>query len=274
MGADSAPAAAPADAVQPGADGLEGQGGEATSGLGLYDLADAPEELRPHIERELKKIEGNVTRKFQEAATTRERVAALEEAGIPADMPPEEVQQMVGMFQTLSDPQQFEDFWYRAGEELGFFVEGDEEGQPGIEGQPPAPASDQSVDAIASKVLEQIDARLSPIEAQMAERDQEARELEAAEQIRQELSDLHEQYGDFDEDAVCELALNYDGDDALERGYQRLQEILGQNEKGWFQQREGAPRDRSEGQPDTAAKPVVEFGEAKRLAKERFAGAR
>jgi hypothetical protein len=39
-------------------------------GTGLYDLESAPEEYRPFLEAELKKIEGNATKKFQELPST------------------------------------------------------------------------------------------------------------------------------------------------------------------------------------------------------------
>lgn len=266
MGTDTSAGPAP-DAQPPEG----GQGPEATAEAGLYDLSQAPEELRPYLEAELKKIEGNVTRKFQEHADVRKRMEALEQAGLPSDMAPEDISHMVGMFQTISDPEAFEEFWYRAGEELGYFADDEEGGE--VEGDGSDVASDTSVDQIAQHILSQIDERLGPIEEQMSQQEAQAREAEAAEEIRQELAELHEKHGDFDEDAVCELALNYEGPDALERGYMRLQEILGGNEKSWFNDRDG-PRQMQGGESNTAAEPVTDFDTAKRLARERLAGSR
>jgi hypothetical protein len=47
----------------------EGQGG----GLGLYDLTTVPEHLRPVVEPLLKKVEANVTQRFQEHADFRKQ---------------------------------------------------------------------------------------------------------------------------------------------------------------------------------------------------------
>src|SRR5690349_17553500 len=74
MGADdgTVPAEAPAG---------EGQGDEVNGG-GLYDLASAPDDLRPFLEAELKKIEGNVSKRFQDHSQYRDQWSPYEELGV------------------------------------------------------------------------------------------------------------------------------------------------------------------------------------------------
>jgi hypothetical protein len=87
--------------VQP--DGGQGQAGDET---GLYDLSSVPEDVRPVVEEHLKAIEGNVTRKFQEAAEFRKQWEPLQELGVD-QWDPESLEWLLSIGERLSggDPE-------------------------------------------------------------------------------------------------------------------------------------------------------------------------
>lgn len=241
-------------------------------GLGLYDLSAAPEELRPFIEQEMKKVEANVTRKFQEAADFRKQWEPL--AGVEGltDLDPEELTQLLDFHsQVLSDPEAFEN-WYRAvGEHFGFAPQGEQEdGEDGEDG------ADPQLEAAIERVIQTVDERLKPFEQQQTQQQQEQAIFAAQEEIRGELDALKEQNGEFNEDLVCQLALAYEGaPDAIQKAFADYQRFQGTTESAVFDGKDDAPGPAvSGGSPATQVEPITDFATAKARSKERFAAAR
>jgi hypothetical protein len=272
-GAENVPGAAPAGGGDP-AQPDEGQG----EGLGLYDLSAAPDELRPFIQDELKKVEANVTRKFQENAEYRKKMERYESLdGIEGltEMEPEELTRLLDFHsQVLSDPQAFEE-WYRAvGEQFGLSPQGNPDDEFDGEGQDGD--LDPQLDAAIARVLEKVDERLAPFEQQMTQQQQEQAITDAQEEIRSELDSLKEKHGEFNEDLVCQLALAYEGSpDAIQKGFADYQRFTGDVESSAFEQKEDVPAPaNSGGTPPAGVEPITDFSEAKRRAAERFAATR
>ena len=112
-----------APTVQPGED--PSQGVEEATGTGLYDLASAPEEYRPFIEAELKKIEKNVTGKFTEAADHRKKWEPYEALGV-ADVAPEDLQGLLRLYELAQDETKFDEWLKSTAEQRGLL--GDDAG--------------------------------------------------------------------------------------------------------------------------------------------------
>lgn len=256
-----------AAAVQPdgaGVPGVDGQGADAPGG-GLYDLASAPDELRPYLEAELKKIEGNATRKFQEHAEYQKRMAPLEEMGLH-DVDPEELQELLQIRQYAQDPEQFRSWWETLGEQLGYF---EPDGEPGAEGEQEPP--DQSQELMA-KFQQMLDERLGPVEQQARSQAEEQRVEQERTAISEELSELREQHGEFDENVVCQLALAYaDDDDAIAKGFADYQRLVGGAERGLLANKSDQPSaPMGGGQPASNVEEIKTFDDAKKAAMERL----
>lgn len=252
-------------AVQP----APGQGDAGGDSAGLYDLSTAPEELRPYLESELKKVEANVTRRFQEHADFRKKFEPLSELGV-ADIPAEELQELIQFRQLASDPEQFSQWWESVGEHLGFFEqESPQEADADAGGNEPDMAA-----SIAAQVMEQLEGRLAPLEDSFRSQEQEQRLQQATDEIASELEALKTQHGDFDDDAVCQLALAYEGRDAIRKGFEDYQRIVGATERGMVEDKLRQPDPaESGGKPSADIEPVTSFGDARKLAMERLRGA-
>src|SRR4051812_42386476 len=113
--------AAPAAGAQPGAEGADGQGqaGAPDNPNGLYpDLSGVPESVRAQVESLLKEYDGNVTRKFQEAAEYRKQWEPYGELGI-TDVDPTELSDLMAFREIASDPEAFKEWHQAIGEQLG-----------------------------------------------------------------------------------------------------------------------------------------------------------
>lgn len=248
----------------------EGDGGQSgISGSTPWDLNSAPEELRPYLQSELKKIEGGITQKFQEAAEyrrTMEPLSGLAEIEGLADVPAEEMSELLEFRQLIQDPEQFESWWSAVGEEMGFLNDADGAGEGSPEGE-----ADQGPPEWAQTLME----RLDSLEGTTRQSEATQREQQALQQIDSQLDALREQHGDFDEDAVCQLAMSYDDEDAVEKGFADYQRLTGKAQSqlvdGASNQNGGTPV--TGGSGDMSPEPVNGFDEAKKLARQRFQGA-
>src|SRR5215216_3395957 len=106
-----------AAAVQTSGEPGGAEGTEQQPGLGLYDLSGAPEELRPFLEQELKKYDGNVTKKFQEHADFRKRFEPYQDLDF-GDVPADELGELLQLRQVFQDPQQTQEWLSALNEEL------------------------------------------------------------------------------------------------------------------------------------------------------------
>lgn len=247
---------------QPGA----GDGGTSEGSL-PWDLNSAPEELRPYLQSELKKIEGGITKRFQEASEFRSRMEPLsglaEIEGI-ADVPTEELQELLEFRSLVQDPEQFEDWWSSVGEEMGFF-QGDDAPDDADDG-----GSDEPPEW-AQTLME----RLDNLEGTTREQTAAQREQAAMEKINSDLTALGLDPNGEEADAVCQLAMAYDDEDAIQKAFADYQKLTGKAQSALVDDKENAPAaPLGGGQADTAPEAVNGFVDAKRLAKARFAGAR
>jgi hypothetical protein len=135
--------------------------------------------------------------------------------------------------------------------------------------QPADDGGGMDMGALEDMIGRALDQRLGPIE-QTFQQQQEAQSLAQAEQyITSQLDTLQEQHGEFDRDAVCQLALAYDGPEAVEKGFADYQRLIGQAEKGVLSGKlQQPPPPEQGGRPGTQAKSITDFGEASQAARE------
>lgn len=273
-GGETNGAGAPAGVAEPGADGAEGQG----EGLGLYDLTTVPEHLRPIVEPELKKIEANVTKRFEEAAAFRKQWEPLSAIEGLTDLQPDALKELVEFHQgVLSDPEAFKAWWTQLGEQAGWMQDvsggdGGEDGGDDLGGDdPPAIAEIRQTLEGLTTLVEQL--------AEGQQTSQATQRTEAAKQaITAELEALAgEHLGEgqkFDDDtreAILTFAWRYQDDpEAIAKGFADLQKVKGQSQSSLVEDKLVQPSTALRGgPPDTAPTEITSFAEAKQLARAR-----
>lgn len=212
-------------------------------GAGLYDLASAPEEVRPFLEGELKKIEGNVTRKFQEAAEFREKVGHLAEVEGLADLDAEELQGLMAFYKVSRDPDLFgqwleqvggssgeldEDSWLEVGIENGWF-DGDDADEEGDEGG-------LDVDELREQILGEVMPDIEAFREFQASQQEEGAVGEIQTEFSERLKSLVDEHGDaLDVEEVLHMAHGYvaqGSEDPLGEAAERYLRIRGSAESG------------------------------------------
>lgn len=239
-----APAGAPEPQGQPAGD------------PGLYpDLSAVPEDVRELVSPLLKQFEGNVTRKFQEAAEFRKQWEPFQELGIQ-DVDPDDLRELLAFRDLAQDPDQFRSWYQAVGEEMGLNAEAM---QPEV-----SPSDPAALEQTLAKLLDQ---RLGPIEQAYRSQQEQAQLQQAETFVNSKLDELKGEHGDFDSDAVCQLALAYEGPDALDRGFADYQRLVGQVEKSVFESKLNSPDAPNQGgRPATQVAPITDFAEAKKAA--------
>lgn len=265
------------------ADAPESEGeSQGEPGLGLYDLDAVPEELRPLMMEELKKVERNVTSKFQEHADFRKKFEGLEEIEGLTDVPAEELTELMEFRQLIQDPEQFEAWWHQVGDELGLLEpEEDDDGSVDLDemiDEDEGDGIDQSaLDTLGEQLLARIDERLSPLEQRLAAQDTEARQAAAKEEVDSQFQALRDKHGDFNEEAVSKLAFSYEGaPDAIERAYQDYLSLTGGAQSDLVEQKLDQPsQSNGQGRPDTTPESFDGLSDPalKKAARSRFAAA-
>lgn len=234
---------------------------------GLYDLSAAPEELRPLLEAELKKVTANVGRRLEDHANYRKRYEALDGIDGLTDVPPDELKELLEFRQVAGDQEQFEAWWSAVGEELGF-----------LDGDAGAPESDDlGGDDPAGQVgelrqlVESLQERLDNYETQG--QTEKARE-QAKQDIDRELAALTEQHGEFDQGLVLRLARDYASEpDAIQRGYEDYLRVTGQAQSELVEDKLDQPTPANRGgRPDTTTPQITTFDQAKEAALQRLGG--
>lgn len=234
----------------------QGQGQEQN---GLYpDLSAVPEDVRELVTPLLKQFEGNVTKKFQENAEYRKQWEPFQELGVH-EMDPTELSELLQFRQIAADPDQFQE-WYRlVGEEMG--LQGDPE-----DGALEAPEG-QDLESMVAAALDQ---RLGPIEQSYQAQAEQQRLQEAETFVSGKLAELEAEHGEYDKDAVCQLALAYDSDpQAIERGFADYQRLIGAAEKSLLSGKLNQPEAPEKGgSPATQVEGVKTFDQAKAAARQ------
>lgn len=210
-------------------DGAEG----AESANGLYDLNDVPEDVREHVVPHLKAMEGGITKKFQEAAEYRKGWEPYEELGL-RDMDPTAVKQLIDFASMANDPEQFDQWLKAAAEERGLF-NGNGSGDDDLSVEELEELSPEKIKEIVAEQIKPLqDTQQQELQARAVAEAEQGIE-DALTQIRKDNPDLPENA----EDAIVKLAYAYaeeDGVDPIAKGFEDYQNLIGQGEKGLFEQ--------------------------------------
>ena len=282
-----------ADTTPSGEQG-EGQGQGTGNIEGLYQefLAPYPEELHPRLQEDLKKLDGNFTRRFQDAAEFRKQWEPL--AGVEglSEMPAETVQGLVQWSNMLDgvqravdaldeggqvspeDEQAFDHFaewWEQVGQTLGLMDgDGDPDG-----GEPES-------DDLVAELRERIDQLENGWKQREAQSEQEQRVQKFHQDFQARLSELAEQHqllnGDETQDketleAIARFARDYveSDDDPIARGVDDFLKLTGRAKSELVSDRLGQPAGSiAGGAPDTTAGAPKTFREAKAAAQQRM----
>lgn len=256
------------DAVQ----SAEDQGDATASDSGLYNLDSVDPDIREQLVPHLKAIEGNVTKRFQEAADYRKGWAPYEELGVK-DVNPETLQGLLNFLQVAENPQSFAEWWKAAGEEQGLFDQIQPEGADlGLED-----VDDLSTDKIQELISEALAEHLNPIQERLQAQDQERQQQEASNEITQQLEQIRTDNPDLPEgaeDAIVRLAYSWadeDPENAVEKGFQEYKEIIGLGEKGLFENKSNQPAPaEGQGAADLGGEKILGFEQAKAAALQRL----
>lgn len=254
----------------------EGQGADSgESGGGFYQeylQNEVPEDYREHVEPYLRSIESNANEKFREHAEYRKQYEPYDELNL-SQYEPEGLANLLAFAELMEDEEKFKEWVTETGQKLGIGQElnqGDEfdDGDDGEFGE-------LDLDTIRTAFGELLDDRLGPLEERLNSSDQERQSNEANQIIETKMEELHEQHGDFDEQAVYKLAfaLSESSDDPIQAGFDEYQRIVGniQTETVNGQVEQPAPPERGGGPANTNQKPPTDFAEASKMAKERLA---
>jgi hypothetical protein len=281
--ATSIPSWHPTNEAVPGAPAGDGAAAPQEGGQGglPWNLDAHPEELRPYLAEELRKVEGGITQRFQEAAEFRRQVEPLlpllEVEGLDlSQISQEDLSGLLGLYPTFSDPEAFESWWESVGNEMGFF---DGDGPDGA-GDGPDGAGGEEPPAWAQSLVERLDA----LEGNVQERSQTDAERDALAEIDAEMAQIKSDNPDLKwdneelavEDRILQLAMSY-GDDpeALSKGLADYRAITGAAQGTLLDAAETAPANAlTGGNGDAAPEEIRGFDDAKAAAKKRFAGAR
>jgi hypothetical protein len=216
----------------------EGGNGDAPATPGFYDLSEVPPHLKSYVEAELKKIEGNVTPKFQEHAEFRKQWEPFAETGV-ADLSPDEVRELVEFRRMIQNEDAFREWHGQIGEQFGWSATAEPDGEPGEDdddsfefGTP-----DDDPPAWAKGLMEKV----SELDKVIGQSQQERQVSETRDAIARQLAELHEKHGEFDDEMVAKLALSYDTPDAIQKGFQDYTKLTAQIEQGLVERKLNQP---------------------------------
>jgi len=217
-----------------------GQGAEQGVGLGLYDLSGAPEELRPYLEQELKKYDGNVTKKFQEHADFRKRFEPYADVDF-GDVQADELGELLQFRQVLQDPEQLQEWLGAVNEQLGltpsspeeWYALGEQNGWIDGEGNMEEP---DEMPQWAQQLMDRVEALDGGFKQFQGQAEQQQTAAQQAEEFRNRLGEL--QIPEEDRAAVIQEArLFLEGEDPIGEAWQHVQTLRGTAEGDRVEQR-------------------------------------
>lgn len=252
----------------------EGQGPESTETQeqnldGFYDLSSVPEEQREFVEPILKDVQSNVNKKIEQLNGRYSPYQPFVDLNIHEN--PELMEDLATLAQIAGDEDALREWWTDLGKEYDWVDDeantDDLEFDEGDDSEVTQADIQQFQEAIANA----IDQRVSPLYEAQAEREQEQAVQDADKQIGQQLAELKEKHGEFNEAAVCKLALGYDGEDAIQKGFEEYQSIIQNAQNGVFETANNAPATpEGPGSADTSQPKITSFADAKAAARERM----
>jgi hypothetical protein len=255
-----------ADQAAPAGSAPEGTGpDQGSQGNGLHEsfISSAPEHLQDAARQLVPYWDPYVQRQFTDHADYRKNWEPYEQLGVN-EIEPSELQELLDFREIIQDEDQFREWYNNVGELLGDPQDtqdtADEYGLP--------PELLQSIQGMQQELAEMRQEREQQAQMQMLN--------QTAAEVRQELDQLKQQnpnLSEEDEDYICTLALKYDTPDALQKGFQDFQKLMGRAEKGVFQNHTDpalrvAPV--SGGNNNTSVEPITTFDQAARAARERM----
>ena len=238
---------------------------QGSQGNGLHEsfISSAPEHLRDAARELVPYWDPYVQKQFTEHSQFRKSMEPYEQLGI-SDVDPQELQELLEFREILQDEDQFRQWYESIGELMG-----DPQAQQEIADELGLPPE------LLQTINETQQAVQALLQQQQAQAQQQALQ-QTAQEVRQELDALKKDnpnLTDEDEDFICTLALKYDTPDALQKGFQDYQKLMGRAEQGVFNSKTSpdlrvAPV--SGGNSDTSTEPVTTFEQAARAARERL----
>lgn len=256
-----------ADQGAPAGNAAEGTGADPGSqGNGLHEsfISSAPEHLQDAARELVPYWDPYVQRQFGDHANYRKGWEPYEQLGVN-EIEPSELQELLDFREIIQDEDQFREWYNNVGELLG------------DQGQDTQDTADEY--GLPPELLQSIQGMQQELAQMREEREQQAQQQalhQTAAEVRQELDGLKKQnpnLSEEDEEYICTLALKYDTPDALQKGFQDYQKLMGRAEKGVFQNHTDpslrvAPV--SGGNNNTSVEPVTSFDQASRAARERM----
>lgn len=267
------------EAVPAGGDAGDAAGGDgaqatdpAAGGSPFAAVLEAAGDNREAVAEALKSVEPKITKRFTEAAEFRKQWEPFGPLNL-AEIGPEGVAQALGLAQLFADPAKadslitdrdaFEQTWEAVGASLGYFDDepGGQSAEAAGEGEPPAWAKPLFDDLATRQERDQQQA-------------QERIDREAEEKVQAQLDEIRDKPG-FDEPRVLQLAQVHalqGEDNAILKGWEDLQAILGGAERGLVERKENQPPPAQQpAQPDLTPEKAKNYRDAREIAARRFA---
>jgi hypothetical protein len=243
---------------------------------------NVPEDYRPHVEPFLKQIQDNVESKFRDHAEYRKGWEPYETLTYNdaeyqlQDYDPEGLAQLIAFAELTQDPEQFKEWWTNVGQQQGFYQELAEQFDPQeIDDDLDDELDDVTIDDFREVLNELLDERFAPFEQRQVEEQNQQQIEQASEAIDKQMEQLHEQYGEFDEQAVYRFAYSHSdsSENPILAGFQDYMNFVGQVEQQTVEGKVNAPAppESGEGPANTSAQPVTDWDDAKKAARERIA---
>ena len=252
----------------------QGSGSPESSGLdtSLYPGYDqVPVDMRQHLDPILQEINTNANKRVTEVNQQLEAWKPYDELGIRDSLPPEEMQNVMGLLQVIQaaeegDPSHFKEWWNSVGNEFELF----ENEEPGGGDE-----FEEESDYLSQEDFESMmEKQMAPILQRQQQLEEDRLLTEANKGIDAQMEKLKDQYGDFDENVeahICKLAVSYDGEDAIEKGFQDYKSIVEGTEGKLFTKATEAPsRPEGPGTPNTTPEAITNFKDATAAAKLRL----
>ena len=249
-----------------------GDQGADTTDSGLYDLDSVAPEIRDEVAPHLKAIEGNVTKKFQEAADYRKQWSPYEEIGIN-ELEPDQIKGLLDFANMAKDPEQFSGWWKAAGDEMGLFDKFGSQEDPDLELE-----DDLSPEKVAELVEKQLAEKLGPVEQTLQQQEQDRKAAQANEEVADAMKSIRgentslfegdEEHQKTVEQRIARLAYSYSDDNSLspsemiQKGFEDYKEMIGQGEKGLFDDKSNQPKPpEGAGGADTSPEKIASFSD-------------
>lgn len=240
----------------------QGQGG----GNELHEqfISSAPEHLRDAARELVPLWDKGVQERFTESANYKKQWEPYESLGLN-DIEPNEIKELLDFREIVQDEEKFRQWYEDIGNLMG--VDSDDD-------------DDDDEDAAIPKEMQQFMREFQQFRQEQTQREQEREQQEAfqqtAQQVRQQLDEIKRNNPDVDEkveETICTLALKYDGEDAIKKGFADYQALMSDAEKRVFKNKTGTDlpgTSVSGGSAATQAEPVTSFEQANRIARERM----